>query len=90
MIEVFTTNIPNSKEAKPVIKKIQKAFPFLSMDFEAEGPVGNYPCEHSILRVKSETLLESNKIISLLHQLGFETEVLEDNLCPPVKKAMKL
>ncbi|WP_067151660.1 hypothetical protein [Pseudotamlana agarivorans] len=80
MIEVFTTNIPNTNRAKGVIHKLKTKFPNSEIHFDIEGEVSNYPCTHSIIRFE-DTQVPSVAIRSLVIQEGYRCDVLIDKVC---------
>lgn len=72
MVEVFKTNINNPKLANKVIKKIHQAFKDYQANFDLED------CD-KILRIYcSKGNIESDELILLLNEFGFEATVLND------------
>ena len=82
MIEVFTTNIPDTTQAACVIKMLENKFSGLKISFDIERPITHYPCDHSILRLEGETI-EIAKVILAVQAQGFRCDILEDKLCTP-------
>lgn len=80
MVEVFTTNIPDKNQAVDIIATLENNFSGLKISFDIEHKVINYPCDHSILRVKGD-FIEIDNFISTVNTLGFECDILEDKLC---------
>lgn len=74
MIEIFSTNITNQKDADAILIKIHSAFPGYHANFDLSD------CDH-ILRVRSRgTLICASTIITLIKQFGFVADVLPDIL----------
>lgn len=71
MIEVFKTNIELEQEAGLVIKKIESRMPNYRITFDLED------CDR-ILRVESESQINSNIIIEEVSGLGFQVSILPD------------
>lgn len=80
MIEVFTTNIPNTDQAISVLKTLENDFPKLKISFDIERTIINYPCDHSILRVEGY-IIETERFIKAVNTLGFACDVLENKIC---------
>ncbi|PKD21663.1 hypothetical protein APR41_01370 [Salegentibacter salinarum] len=80
MIEVFTTDIPTQTVGDQIMKNIKAIFPELETDFDLEVPIINYPCDHSIIRVEG-SIIDSEKLISLVNNHGFQCHILEDKIC---------
>ena len=74
MIEIFRTNVTTREEAEIIVNKIHAAFPGSLPNFDLED------CDR-ILRVDSKgTVFAIDEIIQLLNLLGFEAEVLPDEV----------
>lgn len=74
MIEVFKTNVSKRVEAQMLIDTIQCAFGNYTVNFDLED------CDR-ILRVKTEReAIEVPQLVSLLRRLGFEAEILPDEV----------
>ncbi|UJH90948.1 hypothetical protein LZ575_20020 [Antarcticibacterium sp. 1MA-6-2] len=80
MIEIFTTNIPNQNLGNEIIKILKRSFFDLKIDFDIEAPIGNYPCDHSILRVEGKSI-DPQGIVSTLNDIGYKCHILEDKIC---------
>jgi len=80
MIEVFTTNIPNTDQAISVLKALENDFLELKINFDIERTIINYPCDHSILRVEGN-IIETEPFMKAVNSLGFACDVLEDKIC---------
>ncbi|MDY0779430.1 hypothetical protein [Tenacibaculum sp. IB213877] len=80
MIEVFTTNIENEFQAEKIIEILEKNSPHIKIDFDLSETEFPYPCGHTILRVEG-TAINNQHIISLVKELGFLCDILEDKLC---------
>jgi len=71
MIEIFKTNLENPDDAKRVINQLGEIFPDFIITFDL------YDCDR-IMRVKNEKgKVDSENIIALLRDSGFNAEVLE-------------
>jgi hypothetical protein len=76
MIEVFKTNVQNQCEANMLLDRIHKTFVHYSANFDLSD------CDR-ILRVKNSTgAIKSSMLIALLKQVGFEAEILPDEIEP--------
>lgn len=72
MIEVFRTNINDTMDAESVLVTLSHHFPFAVINFDLTD-VDN------ILRIECKSyLVNMNKLISMVNEMGFEIEVLED------------
>lgn len=70
MIEVFKTNVKDSKQAEALVKKIHRQFPASKANFDLED------CDN-ILRVECAGLtLDATAIIEVVKQGGYHAEVL--------------
>ncbi|MFD1143188.1 hypothetical protein ACFQ4C_18825 [Larkinella insperata] len=73
MIEVFKTDVKDTRHAKQLIWQIQQSFADYSVNFDLED------CD-KILRIRSETgLVQASDVITILHNSGFKAEVLPDD-----------
>lgn len=73
MIEVFKTNVETCDQATMLINEIHKNFTGYKANFDLQD------CDR-ILRIKSANpFIESDMLIDLIHQFGFEAEVLPDD-----------
>ena len=68
MVEVFKTNVRNTREAKRVIQKLAEAFPGHRINFDLSD------CDR-ILRIQGTAILEE-KIISIVTSLHYNCETL--------------
>lgn len=72
MIEVFKTNVKDPRHAHLLIHQIQKSFRHYQAHFDLDD------CDN-ILRIKSmDDNIPPARVISLLHDHGFQAEVLPD------------
>ncbi len=75
MVEVFKTNVQNRAIANILITEIHRSFPAYRASFDLDD------CD-KILRVECKVrAVEANELIVLLHDFGFQAEVLPDD--PP-------
>ncbi len=81
MIEVFTTDIPNQRLGKKMIKKLKETNAALEIDFDIEGSVLTYPFDHSILRIEGP-MVNALQIISIVNKNGYKCDILEDTIKP--------
>ena len=73
MIEVFKTNVETCDQATMLINEIHKNFTGYKANFDLQD------CDR-ILRIKSANpFIESDMLIDLIHQFGFDAEVLPDD-----------
>lgn len=73
MIEVFKTNVDNSKYADILVEHIQRTFHGYQVNFDLQD------CDR-ILRVKNARgQVNSPGLIRVLNLFGFEAEVLKDD-----------
>lgn len=79
MIEVFTTDIPNSTLGKRMVKRLKSGDDHLEIDFDIERSIVDYPRDHSILRVEGEQF-DAQHIISLVQDSGHKCHILKDEL----------
>lgn len=68
MVEVFKTNVRNTREAKLVIQKLAEEFPDHRINFDLSD------CDR-ILRVQGKHILE-RKIIGIVTSLNYHCEIL--------------
>ncbi|MEJ7767718.1 MAG: hypothetical protein WKF89_07890 [Chitinophagaceae bacterium] len=72
MIEVFKTNVPDSRQANLLLEKIHKSFMSYKANFDLED------CD-KILRVKSsDGIVDPDCLINFLKDFGFHAEVLTE------------
>jgi len=77
MIEVFKTNVSQPEQAQMLIDTIERVFDNYAANFDLED------CDH-ILRVKSPgPSVEIPRLVRLLKRLGFDAEVLPDEVTSP-------
>ena len=69
MVEVFKTNVRNTREAKLIIQKLEEEFPKYKINFDLSD------CDR-ILRIQGHHILEG-KIISIVTSLNYNCEILE-------------
>lgn len=80
MIEVFTTNIQNEIQANHVSYMLENVFPELKINFDLNETNLPYPCGHTILRIVGN-IINTEKVLSVVHKLGFRCDILEDKIC---------
>lgn len=74
MVEVFKTNVRDPSNANMLIYQIHKCFVHYTANFDLED------CD-KILRVKhANGIVESSAVIDILKDLGFNAEVLPDEI----------
>ena len=74
MVEVFKTSVTNKGQADMLVGLIHKSFPNYQSNFDL------HDCDN-ILRIKSITgSIEPSVVIDLLKALGFNAEVLPDEI----------
>ena len=74
MVEVFKTNVENAEQADLILRHIHGAFVEYSATFDLED------CDR-VLRVKSSRgVVQASALIQLLRKLGFQAEVLPDQV----------
>jgi len=72
MVEVYSTNVKNHKQANFLLYQLEKVFPNYEINFDLEN------CDN-ILRVESSSeTIEVLQVIALLNDLGFTALVLPD------------
>ncbi|GAA0892134.1 hypothetical protein GCM10009122_18130 [Fulvivirga kasyanovii] len=72
MVEVFKTNINDKVDAERVLVALSHHFPFATINFDLTD-VDN------ILRIECKSyLVNFNKLISMVNEMGFEIEALGD------------
>lgn len=72
MVEVFKTNVDNTKQAQSLVDKIHNQFPDYKVNFDLED-------YDNILRVEcAGYTLDSEAIIEMLEHVGYHAEVLPD------------
>jgi hypothetical protein len=73
MIEVFKTDVDNSRFADILVEHIQRTFQGYEANFDLQD-------RDKILRVKNVTgLVNSDRLIKILNTFGFYAEVLPDD-----------
>ena len=73
MIEVFKTDVDDSKYADILVEHIQRIFQGYEVNFDLQD------CD-KILRVKNVCgMVNSDRLIQVLSKFGFHAEVLQDN-----------
>ncbi len=76
MVEVFKTNVEDCEQANRIVDRIRETFAGYIANFDLED------CD-SILRIQSmDAPLESQCIINMMQELGFDAEILEDTIIP--------
>lgn len=80
MVEVFITDIQNPKQAERVIVAIQEENSLFKIDFDLNETELSFPCGHTILRIEGHSI-NSDKIIAIVKNQGYNCEVLEDKIC---------
>jgi len=73
MVEVFKTNVEDYDHASLLVEEIQRSFNGYLANFDLED------CDR-ILRVRGEGIVEAQPVISLLNQLGYDAQVLPDEV----------
>lgn len=74
MIEVFKTNVNDPSDARRLVERIHATFPRHKANFDLQD------CD-KILRIETdERVIESTKIVALLHGDGFYAEILSDDI----------
>ncbi|WP_031528109.1 hypothetical protein [Dyadobacter crusticola] len=73
MVEVFKTNVSKQPQANLIIALIQRTFPGHRASFDLED------CD-KILRIKARECIYPERVLNLIRDLGYEAEVLEDEL----------
>lgn len=72
MVEVFKTNVANTRQANMLLDQIHRHFNHYRANFDLDD------CD-SILRIKCEAgLIQPAALIKLLQDFGFKAEVLPD------------
>ncbi|UII34072.1 hypothetical protein LVD17_09625 [Fulvivirga ulvae] len=73
MVEVFKTNIVDARDAERVLVTLSHHFPFASINFDLTDV-------DKILRIEYKSyLVNFNKLVSMIEEMGFEIEFLEDH-----------
>lgn len=80
MIEVFITDIQNTIQAERVIATIQEENSLFKIDFDLNETELSFPCGHTIIRIEGH-FINSDKIIAIVKNQGFNCKVLEDKIC---------
>lgn len=80
MIEIYITNIENEVQANVVLKSILKLHPDLIINFDLNETNIPFPCGHTILKVEGH-ILNPERILQLVNDLGYLCEILEDKIC---------
>ena len=79
-IEVFITDIKSNIQVEQSLKKLEKGFPKLKINFDLSESELPYPCGHTVIRVEGNEI-SSDKIKSMISHLGFNCDVLEAKVC---------
>ena len=80
MIEIFITDIQNKIQADKILSKLQNENADLKIDFDLNETKLNFPCGNTILRVEGYNI-NSESILTIFKNLGFNCEILEDKVC---------
>lgn len=80
MIEVFITDIQNDIQAELIMNNIQKENTDLKISYDLSETDFSFPCGHTIIRVEGNKI-NSNKVMDLVRNQGFNCEILEDKIC---------
>jgi hypothetical protein len=80
MIEVFITNIQNTKQAEIVMHIIKNEYAHLKINFDMHGNRNRFPCGHTIMRVEGFRL-NTEGILLIVRNLGYQCEILVDKIC---------
>ena len=80
MIEVFITDIQNKAQADRVSSRILVENTDLKVNFDFNETEVAFPCGHTILRMEGD-VVNSDEIIAIVKESGFNCEVLEDKIC---------
>jgi len=70
MVEVFKTNVEFQKDALLIISNLEKELTNTKINFDMED------CD-KILRVEGTNKSKNKYVITYLHQLGYNCEILE-------------
>jgi len=81
MVEIFKTNITDQKLADWVSEQLRKEFDESTINLDLDD-------HDRILRVEAE-VVDSEKIIEILTQLGIFVKIIPDHLCPSKKNSSK-
>ncbi|WP_439559630.1 hypothetical protein [Dyadobacter sp.] len=73
MVEVFKTNVLKQSQANLITASIERTFPDHRATFDLED------CD-KVLRIKCDGAICAERILSLVRNLGYEAEVLPDEL----------
>jgi hypothetical protein len=71
MVEVFKTNVTQLRQARKLVRLVQKTFSGYKANFDLQDV-------DRILRIESPGWVEEKKVIELLDTAGFTAEVLPD------------
>jgi hypothetical protein len=80
MVEVFKTNVTDSRQAQLLVDAIQASFANCTANFDLDD------CDR-ILRVVSKSFVQQSAVIALLYGHGFHAEVLPDIVPPSHNKS---
>jgi len=72
-VEVFKTNVDDPERAKWLVDQIERNFTTSQVNFDLDD------CDR-ILRVVSDSNIQSDLLIDLLKNVGYRAEVLPDTL----------
>ena len=80
MVEVYTTNIRDRRQADELLQTLQAAYADLKLSVDLDTTEQPYPCGHSILRVEGANV-PADQILAHVRDIGFLCDVLEDKIC---------
>lgn len=72
-VEVFKTNVADPERAKWLVDQLERNFATCKVNFDLDD------CDR-ILRVVSDSNIQSDLLIDLLKNVGYSAEVLPDTL----------
>lgn len=75
MIEVYKTNVNKPAQAEQLVQLIQQTFVGYNVNFDLDD------CDR-ILRIKSQTLINSDEVIRLLSRMDISISVLDETVTP--------
>lgn len=74
MVEVFKTNVKDPLNANMLIYQIHKCFAHYKANFDLED------CDKILRVIHANGIVESSAVIDILRDLGFNAEVLPDEI----------
>ncbi|GAB3258764.1 hypothetical protein GCM10027347_22340 [Larkinella harenae] len=74
MVEVFVTNVTETRQANRIVEQIQLRLPYHTATFDLED------CDRILRVVATGTPVDPSRIIGLLQEFGFRAEVLPDEV----------